>query len=121
MSPARRAPVMPSRPRCATPSRLTPRAVAAARQAFASYSESSREDRLALLQRIVDLFVARNDELAQAMTAEMGSPITFSKQVQTENALAHFKQMVKVLRTYKFERPRKSAVLTVAPDTHPCL
>ncbi len=79
------------------------RAVAAARRAFPSYSETSREERLQLLQRIIELYEARNDDLARAMTAEMGSPITFSNEVQTVNALAHFKEMVSVLKSYEFE------------------
>src|SRR5215467_9193413 len=80
------------------------RAVAAARRAFASYSQTSRDERLALLQRIIDGFEARNGELARAMTAEMGSPITFSNEVQTVNALTHFKEMISVLKSYEFER-----------------
>jgi aldehyde dehydrogenase (NAD+) len=80
------------------------RAVAAARRAFATYSQSSRDERLALLQRIIDGFEARNAELARAMTAEMGSPITFSNEVQTVNALTHFKEMISVLKSYEFER-----------------
>ena len=50
-----------------------------------------------MLKRIVQLYEERQGELAQAMTAEMGSPITFSHQVQTVNALNHFKEMVSVL------------------------
>jgi aldehyde dehydrogenase (NAD+) len=80
------------------------RAVAAARRAFASCSQTSRDERLALLQRIIDGFEARNGELARAMTAEMGSPITFSNEVQTVNALTHFKEMISVLKSYEFER-----------------
>jgi aldehyde dehydrogenase (NAD+) len=80
------------------------RAVAAARRAFPGFSATSREERLELLNNIIKLYQKRKRALARAMTVEMGSPITFSKQVQVENALAHFKQMVKVLRTYKFER-----------------
>jgi aldehyde dehydrogenase (NAD+) len=80
------------------------RAVAAARRAIPAYSETSREERIALLQKIFDGLEARNDELAQAMTAEMGSPITFSKEVQTVNAITHFKEMISVLKSYEFER-----------------
>jgi len=54
------------------------RAVAAARRAFPDYSQTTRKDRLALLQQIIDAYAARFEELAQAMTLEMGSPITFS-------------------------------------------
>ena len=79
------------------------RAVKAARRAFPSYSATSREERLALLKRIIALYEERADELSSAMTAEMGSPITFSHEVQTVNALNHFKEMVSVLSSYKFE------------------
>jgi aldehyde dehydrogenase (NAD+) len=80
------------------------RAVAAARRAFPAYSAASREERLGLLQRIIDLYEARIGELARAMTAEMGSPTTFSNEVQTVNALANFKEAVTVLKSYEFER-----------------
>jgi aldehyde dehydrogenase (NAD+) len=79
-------------------------AVAAARRAFPAYSQTTKKKRTALLQRIIELYTARLDELAQAMTLEMGSPITFSRDVQAVMALNHFKQMVEVLKTYKLER-----------------
>jgi aldehyde dehydrogenase (NAD+) len=79
------------------------KAVQAARRAFPSYSAVSREERLELLQKIVKLYEARAKDLAQAMTAEMGSPITFSNEVQTLMAINHFKEMIEVLKTYKFE------------------
>ena len=50
------------------------RAVAAARKAFDSYSQSTKEERLALLDRIVALYLERKDELAAAITTEMGAP-----------------------------------------------
>jgi hypothetical protein len=78
-------------------------AVAAARRAFASYSLSTRQARLELLNRIIDLYQKRRAELARTMTEEMGTPITFSTDVQTNMALGHFKEMVKVLATYDFE------------------
>jgi aldehyde dehydrogenase (NAD+) len=80
------------------------RAVAAARAAFPTYAATTRRERLALLRRIIKGVEARSDELARAMTAEMGSPITFSNEVQTVNALGHFTEMVSVLKSYKFER-----------------
>jgi aldehyde dehydrogenase (NAD+) len=79
-------------------------AVAAARRAFPAYSATTRRQRLGLLRRITKGFETRSSELAHAMTAEMGSPITFSNKVQTVNALAHFKEMISVLKSYKFER-----------------
>ena len=79
------------------------RAVKAARRAFGSFSLTSREYRLDLLKTIIALYEKRADELARAMTEEMGSPITFSNDVQTVNALNHFKEAVSVLTAYEFE------------------
>ncbi len=80
------------------------RAVIAARLAFPSFSQTSKKERLALLQRIIDLYSARFEELAQTMTLEMGSPIAFSREVQTTNALGHFKHIAEVLKAYKLEQ-----------------
>jgi aldehyde dehydrogenase (NAD+) len=80
------------------------RAVMAARRAFPAYSQTIKKERIALLQRIIELYSARSEELAQTMTLEMGSPITFSRDVQATNALGHFKQMVEVLKSYKLQR-----------------
>jgi aldehyde dehydrogenase (NAD+) len=67
-------------------------AVKAARRAFPAYSQTSRPERLDLLRNVISVFEARFDEVAEAITAEMGSPLWFSKQIQTDTALAHFKQ-----------------------------
>jgi aldehyde dehydrogenase (NAD+) len=79
------------------------RAVEAARRAFPAYSQTSREERLELLRRIIALCEERKEELAQAMTAEMGTAITFSRQVHTQNAINNFREALDVLSKYKFE------------------
>jgi aldehyde dehydrogenase (NAD+) len=79
-------------------------AVRAARIAFESYSQTTVEYRLDLLQKVIEGYVARREELSQAMTLEMGTPITFSRQVQSAMALFHFEEMVRVLKTYEFEK-----------------
>lgn len=79
------------------------RAVAAARQAFVSWSETTPAERIGYLKRIVECYEARREELVLAMTNEMGSPVTFSDQVQATNALSHFKVMIDILETYEFE------------------
>jgi len=50
------------------------RAVAAARRAFPSFSRSSKQERIALLQRIIEVYTARADEIMTALTEEMGAP-----------------------------------------------
>src|SRR5262245_66325858 len=58
------------------------RAVKAARRAFESYSRSSREERVALLQKIVAAYQAKYEELARTISSEMGAPIWLSKAAQ---------------------------------------
>ena len=87
------------------------RAVAAARRAFKTYSESSKEERLSLLRRIVEVCEARREDLSQAMTLEMGSPISFSRDVQSGNGIVNFKEMIATLENYKFERVFRGALI----------
>jgi len=90
-------------------------AVAAARRAFETYSETSVEDRLALLDRIIAGYEARRDELAEAMTKEMSTPITFSKAGQVSMALFHFQEMARVLKDYDFERMMGNTLIRREP------
>lgn len=78
------------------------RAVKAARAAFPSFSRTSKQERLALLERIIAVFERRFDEMAEIITAEMGSPLWFAKTVQVDTTLEHFKQALKVLKDYDF-------------------
>ncbi len=91
------------------------RAVRAARRAFPAFSASPREERIALLERIVAIFERRQEELAHAMTIEMGSTITFSRQGQAPNALGHFKEACEILKTYKFEYMMGNALIRREP------
>ena len=79
------------------------KAVAAARRAFQSFSQTDSAERLALIRRIIAGFRARLDDLAQAMTKEMGAPITFSTERQATVALFHFEEIARVLETFDFE------------------
>ena len=80
------------------------RAARTARRAFASYAETSVEERLAFLRRIIQGFKARLPELARTMTLEMGAPITFSTERQATVALFHFEEAARVLADYAFEQ-----------------
>lgn len=78
------------------------RAVKAARAAFPSFSRTTKKERLALIASIIVAFEKRFDELAEIITAEMGSPLWFAKSVQADTTLEHFKQAHKVLKDYDF-------------------
>lgn len=78
------------------------RAVAAARQAFATFSVSTKAERIALLERIAEVFAARQADLMRAISEEMGAPLSLTG--QTSTALQAFRQAVVTLREYEFER-----------------
>lgn len=77
-------------------------AVTAAVAAFESFSQTSREERIALLERIVEGYSARLEDLALATTEEMGAPIGFSRQMQVMAGLGHIKVALSVLKKTDF-------------------
>jgi aldehyde dehydrogenase (NAD+) len=91
------------------------RAVAAARRAFDSYSRSSQAERLALMERILAAYKAHYDEIAQAISTEMGAPMTLAKGSQTRIGVGHISAMVDVLKTFKFEEMRGNVRLVQEP------
>jgi aldehyde dehydrogenase (NAD+) len=91
------------------------RAVMAARRAFDSYSRTSPAERLALMERILVAYKAHYDEIAQAISIEMGAPITLSKGAQTRIGVGHISAMIDVLKTFKFEEMRGTVRLVQEP------
>jgi aldehyde dehydrogenase (NAD+) len=91
------------------------RAVAAARQAFPSYSQTSQADRLALMERILAAYQAHYDEIAKAISIEMGAPMTLSKGSQTRIGVGHISAMIDVLKNFKFEELRGTVRLVQEP------
>ncbi|GAB2861013.1 aldehyde dehydrogenase family protein [Lentzea nigeriaca] len=78
-------------------------AVAAAKAAFPAWSETSVEERAKVVRAIIDGLRERGDELAQTMTREMGTPITFSQKVQVANPIAIAEGVADVLERGYFE------------------
>jgi aldehyde dehydrogenase (NAD+) len=91
------------------------RAVAAARRAFDSYSRTTPAERLALLERVLAAYKAHYDEIAQAISTEMGAPITLAKGSQTRIGVGHIGAMIEVLKTFKFEEMHKTTRLVQEP------
>ncbi len=91
------------------------RAAKAARRAFAAYGETSKQERLGYLTRIVEGFRARLPELARTMTLEMGSPITFATERQATVALFHFEEAIRVLENFEFEERMGAGVVRHEP------
>ncbi|MDX7953832.1 aldehyde dehydrogenase family protein, partial [Lichenihabitans sp. Uapishka_5] len=70
------------------------RAVAAARAAFPAFAQTSRDDRLALLRRILALYNERIEEIAQAVSREMGAPIDFARSAQAFAGQTHLEATI---------------------------
>jgi aldehyde dehydrogenase (NAD+) len=80
------------------------RAVKAARAAFPAYSHTSKADRLALLQRIIEAYKARYDDIARAISLEMGAPAWLATKAQAATGIGHLNQIMTVLKDYEFEK-----------------
>ena len=91
------------------------KAVAAAKRAFESYSETTPDDRLAYLQRIIGAYRSKLDEMAETISQEMGAPITLSRAAQAPVGLSHFFEIVKVLGHFKFEELKGSTLMRKEP------
>ncbi len=78
------------------------KAVAAARKAFETYSETSREQRLALLEKLAEIYAARSVEMAETISAEMGAPITLATNAQAAAGLGHLKAFIRSLKQFEF-------------------
>jgi aldehyde dehydrogenase (NAD+) len=91
------------------------KAVAAAKRAFESYSETTVEERLALLRRIIEVYKAKSAEMAETISQEMGCPISLSRAAQVPAGLGHLSEIVKVLGQFKFEELKGSTLMRKEP------
>jgi aldehyde dehydrogenase (NAD+) len=91
------------------------RAVAAAKRAFESYSETTVDDRLQFLRRVIEVYQDRMEEMAETISQEMGSPVRLSRAAQAPAGLAHLSEIVKVLGQFKFEELRGSTLMRKEP------
>ncbi len=78
------------------------KAVAAAKKAFRSYSRTSVEERVALLERVIAEYKARMPDLAAATSEEMGAPIGFANAAQAPAGLGYFMGTLKALQEFEF-------------------
>ncbi|MGF9761652.1 aldehyde dehydrogenase family protein [Microvirga sp. 0TCS3.31] len=78
-------------------------AVSAAKRAFSSYSRTSRKERIDLLESILSVYKKRYDDVALAISQEMGAPISLAKQAQAGAGLGHIQQGIAALKTMEFE------------------
>ena len=90
-------------------------AVISARNAFNFFSQTSVEDRLTLLERIIAVYESRYDEVAETISLEMGAPISLSKNAQAKSGLTHFRQSIEVLHNFRWEERSGSTLIRKEP------
>ncbi len=91
------------------------RAVAAAARAFESFSRTTTAERLALLDRIIEVFATRLDDLADIVSREMGAPRWLATAAHAPIGMAHLKTVRSVLERFEFEREQGSTLIVREP------
>ncbi|MBZ8132499.1 aldehyde dehydrogenase family protein [Afifella sp. IM 167] len=86
------------------------KAVAAARAAFASWGRSDLGHRVGLIKRLLEIYKARAGEMAEAITTEMGAPISFALSDQVGAGIWHMEGFLDAVQEIEFDRPLRPDV-----------
>jgi aldehyde dehydrogenase (NAD+) len=90
-------------------------AVAAARKAFASFGVTTTAERVELLEAILAEYLKRESELGDAITEEMGAPISLGRGFHTMLGKGHLSTAIEVLKEFKFEEQRGATLIRKEP------
>lgn len=90
-------------------------AVAAAKRAFPSWSQTTKQERLELFDAIMAAYKNHYAAMADAISKEMGAPAVFAQKVQAATGLGHFKTMSKLLANFEFDEDRGTTRLSKEP------
>jgi aldehyde dehydrogenase (NAD+) len=90
-------------------------AVAAARRAFAGWSQSSRQERLDLLQAILAEYQKRAGDLADAVTEEIGAPPSLAAGPQVFLGIGHLTTAIDALKNFQFEEQQGATLVAKEP------
>jgi len=80
-------------------------AVAAAKDAFPSWAATNPSERIAALEQLMEVYKTRAEDMAQAISREMGAPITLAKTAQVGSGAGHLKNTIRTAKAFVFERP----------------
>ncbi|MEC3860841.1 aldehyde dehydrogenase family protein [Mesobacterium sp. TK19101] len=80
-------------------------AVAAAKAALPGWMATPVADRIALVEKLLDVYAAKGEDMAQAMTLEMGAPIDMSRTSQVGAGSYHLKNFIRAAKAFDFEAP----------------
>jgi aldehyde dehydrogenase (NAD+) len=90
-------------------------AVSAARRAFSSWAQTTREQRLDLLQAILAEYQKRSGDLADAVTAEIGAPASLAAGPQVFLGIGHLHTAIDALKNFAFEEQRGDSLIAKEP------
>jgi aldehyde dehydrogenase (NAD+) len=90
-------------------------AVAAAAAAFPAFSQTSKEERIALLERVIEVYKAHIGEIAAIVSLEMGAPITLASRAQAPAGLGHLMQTLAALKRTEFEETIGTTTVVYEP------
>jgi len=79
-------------------------AVAAAKAAFPDWAFVDKSEKMGLLKRLLEIYNDRAEDMAQAMSIEMGAPIDMSRNSQVTAGSWHLEGFLKAFEAFEFER-----------------
>ena len=79
-------------------------AVAAARKAFDGFSQTTATERIALLERIIEIYKQRMAEIGEVVSREIGAPVSLAQAAQAPAGLGHFEATLQALRDFEWEK-----------------
>ena len=91
------------------------RAVKAANDAFNSFSSTSKNERIELLECILNILIERNEDIARAIMEEMGAPWNLALNAQAESGPQQFRAIIDVLKDYSFNEMIGSTCVAKEP------
>jgi len=91
------------------------RAVVAARKAFTSFRKTSVKERIELLQSVLGVYQRRSDEVAAAITEEMGAPTGLSRMYQAPLGTGHLATSLEALKNFQWERNHGNHIISHEP------
>ena len=80
-------------------------AVAAAKAAFPAWAATDPLDRIAALERLMEVYKGQAEDMAQAISFEMGAPIALARTAQVGAGAGHLKNTIRTAKGFAFERP----------------
>jgi len=77
-------------------------AVKAAKEAFSSWKQTSKEEKISLIQKLYEIYKSRWDEMSEAISMEMGAPLDWASSAQTASGASHIEDFIKRLKDFEF-------------------